>query len=131
MARWGGAICLCLLWWLFSWRSFARFCWRVWNQIGGEKECRRRFVGVKQRRGEGEGSTPAGWRKNHDLRCEFGAVPLLFEPEGRWRQAKDGGAKAQQPKAQGQREQARHEWIIIIRYCWCWRYGERGSCSDV
>jgi len=48
-------------------------------------------------------------KENHDLRCEFGAVPLLFEPEGRWRQAKDGGAKAQQPKAQGQREQARHE----------------------
>ncbi len=48
-------------------------------------------------------------KKQHDLRCEFGAVPLLFEPEGRWRQAKDGGAKAQQPKAEGQREQARHE----------------------
>jgi len=43
--------------------------------------------------------------EKHDLRREFGVVSLLPESEGRRRQEEDGGAEAQQPEAQGQREQ--------------------------
>lgn len=87
---------------LFSWRSFARFCWRVWNQICGEKECRRRLVGVKQRRGEGEGSTLAGWRKNnmiYDVNSALFRSFLSQKGAGDKRKMEEQKPSSQKPKA--------------------------------
>ncbi|RCV18494.1 hypothetical protein SETIT_3G305300v2 [Setaria italica] len=52
--------------------------------------------------------------KQDDLRRELTPLPLLPQPEGRrLRQEENGRAKAQGAEAQGQREQACDERIIV------------------